>query len=90
MTHLVTIDAEPLFLEHDLLLEIEGHLDDIVRESASAEKPLAQQLQALARRLIDQLENVLDSEASREAAEDVRLHGAVPWGVVEADLGNTE
>ncbi len=89
MIRLVPIDVEPLFRQHDELLQIERRLDALVEEATPAEKPLVQDLQALARQLIDQLENVLDSEASRDAMEDVRLHGAVPWELVETELGST-
>lgn len=86
MVAIVQIDIGPLYERHQELLEIEELLEDLVREATPAERRVADSLRALAERLRDQIEDVLDTEASRAGMEDVRLHGAVPWEEVEAEL----
>jgi predicted transcriptional regulator len=83
----VQIDIEALYEQHERLLSIEEQVADILREASLTERGVAEQIQSLAEQMLEQIEDVLDSEASRAAMEDVRLQGAVPWDEVEAELG---
>jgi len=87
MTMMVQIDIEALYRQHEKLLNVEDRLEDLLREADPAECEVGEALQKVARQLLDQLEDVLDCEESRAAMEDARLHGAVPWEEVEAELG---
>lgn len=86
MATMVQIDVEGLYQQHEQLLRIEEHLEDLGREAPAAERELAKSLQAVARQILDQIEDVLDSDRSRAVMEDVQRHGAVPWEEVEAEL----
>lgn len=87
MSLMVQIDIEPLYEHHVQLLRIVERLEDLSQEAGPAEREVAETLRTLAQRMLDQIEDVLDSEESRAAMEDVRLHGAIPWEEVEAQLG---
>lgn len=87
MAVMVQIDAEVLYQQHQLILGIEERLEDLLREAGPAERQVAEALRTLTQRMLDQIEDVLDSQASRAAMEDVRVHGAMPWEEVEAELG---
>jgi len=86
MARLAQIDIEKLYEQHEQLLSIQAGLTDLLVEANPDEHRIAESLRELAQRMLDQLEDVLDSEASRAAMEDVQLHGAVPWEEVEAEL----
>jgi hypothetical protein len=87
MAMMIQIDIEALSKQHEQLVTIEDQLEDLLREAGPAERQVAVALQRLAREMLDQMEDVLDSEASRAAMDDVRLRGAVAWEDVEAELG---
>jgi hypothetical protein len=87
MGRMAQIDIKKLYDHHEQLLGIEARLEDLLSECGPAKQEVAPSLQALTRRLLDQLEDVPDSDESRAAVEDVKAHGAVPWSEVEAELG---
>lgn len=84
---MVQIDVEALYQQHERLMNVEERRDDLLREAGPAERELLEEFRALSRDVLEGIEDVLDSEGSRIAMEDVRLHGATPWDEVEAELG---
>ena len=86
MTRMVQVDVDGLYQRHEQLLQIEVQLADLLREGGSPERELGEVLHELAERILEQLEDILDSDQSQAVMEDVTLHGAVPWEEVEADL----
>ena len=83
---MVQIDVEALYERHQQLLRVEERLDDLLNEAGPVEGKIAEDLRTMARQILDQIEDVLDSDQSRAAMDDARLHGAIPWGEVEAEL----
>lgn len=84
MATTVPLDIEPLYQLHEQLLELDERLNDLGLEATPVERQIAESLRSIGQRMIDLVEDVLDSQESRLAMEDVRRHGAVPWEQIEA------
>ncbi len=83
---MVEIDVDALYQQHEQLLRVEERLEDLLREAGPAERKAAEGLRTVARQILDQIEDILDSDQSQGAMDDARLHGAIPWEEVEAEL----
>ncbi len=86
MATMVQIDVDALYQQHEQLLRVEERLEDLLREAGPAERKAAEGLRTVARQILDQIEDILDSDQSQGAMDDARLHGAIPWEEVEAEL----
>jgi predicted transcriptional regulator len=87
VTRIVQVNVDALYERHERLLRVEHQVEDLLSEGTPAERELAARLQIILHEILDQIEDVLDSDQSRAVMEDVQQHGSVPWKDVKAELG---
>jgi hypothetical protein len=86
MTTTIEIDAEVLYQQHQRLIGITDLLEDLIAETGLQEGEMLARIKTLTEQALEQVEEILDSEASRVAMEDVRAHGAVPWEEIDEEF----